>query len=143
MSSKPWQFQPGQLPNPGGKVAGVFSDEALKLIASDYLSNFDRGQIEELYNDKKRFNKLSTAHAMVVTRIVASLALDGRLDFDCVMDRLIGKAVQKSSLNVQVDRRDLITSIITTANALLIGEDDGRTIIDVSPESKTASPDKA
>lgn len=137
-------FKPGEAQNPGGKVRGVFSHEALQLIASGYLTNHSKEEILALYEDKKRFGKLTVAHTMVIERIVASLAKDGRLDFDCVMDRLIGKAVQKNEIvGAGYDRREAIASIFVQINTLHAGKADGRAIDNAGAKPQINSPNEA
>jgi hypothetical protein len=101
--NKEGKYIAGTKGNPGGKVAGLFSAQALKQIASEYLENHSIAQIINLRNDKKKFGDLTVAHGLVITRMAAAIEMDGRLDFETLMDRVIGKVPNMVNLGGQPD----------------------------------------
>lgn len=113
---KHWQFKPGQASaNPGGRVKNRFDVEALKAIATHYVTEVSRGELIKLLADEKRRDKLTPAHDLVLTRIGEALRKDseGRLNFAEVMDRLIGKPTQTIDAHIQVTLEQLVLGSYT------------------------------
>lgn len=106
----PGHFKPGNKLNPGGKVEGVFSHDALKVIATHYIQAIPFDKLLELLDDTTARGKLSTAHNLVLTRIGEALRKDseGRLNFAEVMDRLIGKPKQSLETHITVTLEQLV-----------------------------------
>lgn len=125
-------FQPGQINNPnGGKVAGLFSPWALQAIGTKYLSEYSVEEIKALWRNKRKLGKLPTAHGIVLARLVSALEKNGGAEFDRVMDRMVGKAIQtvnQTNTNVNVNVPDMTTGELTA----LVREHRGGAIADDS-----------
>lgn len=71
-------------------------------MASEFLNEFTISELQSLYKDKKRYNKLSTAKALILDRILGARGPFGGDDFDRVMDRLIGKPKQSVDVKTEI-----------------------------------------
>lgn len=142
-------FQPGQIANPNGaKGANIFSPWALQAIGAKYLNEYSIEEIKSLWRNKRQLNKLPTSHGIVLARIVSALEQKGGAEFDRILDRMIGKAVQtvnQTNTNVNVNVPDMTTGEL----AALVREHRGVAItddsqmVDVTPvvEAVTLEPD--
>lgn len=124
-------FQPGNNANPlGGKAAGMFTPWALQAIGQKYLE-YSVDDIKALWRNKRALNKLPTAHGIVIARLIVALEKGGGAEFDRVLDRMVGKAVQ--TVNQQNTNINLTVADMTTGElSQLVREHRGGAIADES-----------
>lgn len=91
--------------NPSGKANGIFSADALKAIASHFLTSMTREELLALAENTEARRKLSTAQDLILTRILEASRRDseGRLNFCEIMDRTAGRPRMTHDVNLQVD----------------------------------------
>jgi hypothetical protein len=85
--------------NPRGRPSGTinFVDRA-KHITEKYTA----GEILELHGDAKRFKKLPSFDALIITRLAEALGADGTKAMNSILDRLLGKPVQPVASTVNL-----------------------------------------
>lgn len=99
-------FKKGVSGNPAGKPSGhqSFIDRAKYLIDQHSIAS-----IKEFITDEKKFDSLSVYDAMIMRRVAEAVADNGRQSMDSLLDRLLGKAPQHitQDLNATIDNRPI------------------------------------
>ena len=112
------RFQVGNPGSPGRPKAGL---QSFKDRLAHWLETKTIGDIQEIIENPKKWNKLLSVDAMVARRIADACGKSGGNDFVAILDRLLGKPALMAELNVTHGLADRLDK----AEALL-----GSTVID-------------
>lgn len=92
-------FQAGISGNPNGR-ANKSADFVSRL--HHWISTHDIEEIQQIYNDKRRFNKLPVVDGLCCVRIYEALQDRGGNTMEQLFDRLLGKPSQHTTIDARV-----------------------------------------
>lgn len=91
------RFAKGNHGGAGRPVAGM---QSFKDRLSHWLDTKTLKEIQTIVEDEKKFGKLLSIDAMVARRIAQACKANGGMDFQMILDRLLGKPAITADLQV-------------------------------------------